>query len=58
MCPDYVGFFCVNGCCPNIDSPFHISCDDCGFNNQCSDCALFDTVYCGGFYERTQFFSS
>lgn len=56
-CVDYVGVTCVDGSCPMANADEYQergmdvikNCDDCGFYKGCSDCALFDTVYCSGF---------
>ncbi len=52
-CEGYVGVTCVDGSCPNIladDYPEYdyerVSCDECGFNNGCEDCAFYDDDLC------------
>lgn len=54
-CKNYVGVFCVNGCCPlaileEYEELRHgntiKNCNDCFYYGGCNDCALFRTEYC------------
>ena len=53
-CPNYCGFTCVDGSCPNAladEYPEygyeHWTCEECGYYNGCSDCCFADNPeYC------------
>lgn len=52
-CMNYVGVTCVNGSCPNAlanEYPEygyeHVTCEECGYYEGCTDCALCGTDMC------------
>ena len=53
-CPNYCGFTCVNGGCPNALADEYTeydyepcSCEECGYYEGCEDCCLDDKPeYC------------
>lgn len=45
-CTDHCGTACVDGSCPKYYSTEPYSCNDCPYNNGCSDCMYLETKDC------------